>query len=141
MLSFVYLYIMYPVCISVELFWEGVANTALFDDQVIFNKELYKCGVTWNTHSTKEALITGQCTRLANCSDGCDEEKLLRVALLPETIVCRHCNVESKSRYYVWHDKSPRRTKGKKASADSANIWFLNPNWNLTQVNSLKSLA
>ena len=131
------------VSISVELFWEGVSttNTTQFDDQVRFNQALHECGVTWNTHSTKEALITGQCTRLANCSDSCDEEKLLRVAILPETIVCRHCNVEMITSYYVWHAKSSRKSQAKKENAESANVWFLKPRWNDTQENSVESLS
>ena len=100
-------------------------RTDSFDDQVKLNYVLQGCHIQWQStgRSTSNQSVTGQCDK--NHLGG------LKVTILPESIVCRHCQSgEQNTSYYVWHDMAKKTAKAKLKIAQQGKVWYLNDKWN-----------
>ena len=120
------------LCMGVVLFrasnrmeelWEvtsRVINYSL-DDQEKLNYGLLECKVEWKRENMSRA---GQ---IGTCKNG------LRVTLLPKTIICRQCDIDTIDNYTVWHNLSPKNSSSKQTAAPSSDLWHLRPDWQQLQ--------
>ena len=119
-------------------------NPPITDDQNTINFCLEHMAVQWTNYNKSERIEERSKVILGSVSmprsgrgggegGGGGGGGLLKVMLMPYTIVCRHvCDVEKKDSYYVWHAlaiRNERTVANKRKQATVGGAWYLHSNW------------
>jgi len=98
-------------------------KTKFIDDQMAVNYALYYMKIKWRLLKAESFQYFQGIT---------SNPISLRVTLLPNTEICRHCTEDLKETSYIWHPLSPKSGNHKKFRMTKDNTWKLRNNWNTT---------
>ena len=100
---------------------EKMKNKIVYDDQARLNYSLLSLHPVWK-HSTRQKTLDP--LKRATTASG------FTVTLLLDSIICRRkCKKELQSNYYLWHPHSGNHEERKAEKADTADLWFVQPDW------------
>lgn len=105
-----------------DLLWYIMSQLTLYksDDQMKMNYALDRCNITWRQEE-------GGVATHGVCSNG------LKVTILSNRVICRHCSSNKATNYYVWHRLASKGQMDRKtAVAKLGKAWFLRDGWNAT---------
>ena len=100
---------------------EKMKEKIVYDDQARLNYALQSLHPVWK-NTTRQTTLDP--LKRATTASG------FTVTLLLDSIICRKkCKKQLQSKYYLWHPHSGGHEHMKAKSADTANLWFVQPNW------------
>lgn len=104
-----------------KISFEKMKKKIVYDDQARLNYALQSLHPVWKNTTRQRTLDP---LKRATTASG------FTATLLLDSIICRKkCKKQLQSKYYMWHPHSGDHQDMKAKYADTADLWFLQPDW------------